>query len=125
MNRYNIIKGTPVPEVQEEKSISSDAPVREHSLSSDTPAREYPLSSDTPLQEAQIYPHGLPSIDPRAQAESGHLIINNQYSCSQCGYAGNQRLNITLDTNSLLNGDYCIRCYARWIAENVPRVNRV
>ena len=46
--------------------------------------------------------------------------ITSMKECPVCGYKTNSHLKVrNLDE---YNGEYCMKCWAKWISENLPRM---
>lgn len=44
--------------------------------------------------------------------------------CPECKTIATGSLHIK-DEGNKYNGDYCMSCYSRWIAENIPRLEEI
>ena len=53
--------------------------------------------------------------------EDGLLSVSvaPQYKCPRCGYEGGEYINVEMVG---YEGRYCLQCYAKWISENMPRL---
>ena len=42
-------------------------------------------------------------------------------TCPKCGYKSSSHLNVNFGDNKI-DGDYCMRCWGRWISRNIPKM---
>ena len=121
MDRFSILKDIPVPE---EESL----PIKKESEESAVKTKK---ESNAPREES-LFQQPIVRTDeeiPTREIQNANLErISNNVHCPICGYEGDQSMNINIsfndNGNSVLNGIFCMRCYARWINENIPRVFR-
>ena len=46
-------------------------------------------------------------------------VTQEEFVCPKCGYEGGEYINVEMVG---YEGKYCLQCYAKWINENMPRL---
>jgi len=57
---------------------------------------------------------------------SGSLLVAKKpfWRCPVCGYETERHDGLIVSINRH-SGNYCLRCYARWIADNIPKMQPI
>ena len=57
----------------------------------------------------------------QAESEYFKAPLESEFECPECGDVGSECIEISISPYS---GRYCLKCYAKWVSENFPKLTR-
>lgn len=58
-------------------------------------------------------------------AQSFEARIAHHFICPKCNWACHKTDGLKMNFGSEIDGTYCLRCYAEWLKDHIPRMTQI